>query len=111
MKFYQEKVSEGLIQCELYRQCLNNGIFAYPEYKCRINGKRCRFDLAILNGDNVVMIIECKSTNRYGKTLIDTKQFHKYRLSGLPIVYCTNLDMINPIVRKIKRFLSSKQRK
>lgn len=45
MKFYQEKVSEGLIQCELYRQCLNNGIFAYPEYKCRINGKRCRFDL------------------------------------------------------------------
>lgn len=52
MKFYQEKVSEGLIQCELYRQCLNNGIFAYPEYKCRINGKRCRFDLAILNGVN-----------------------------------------------------------
>ena len=45
MKFYQEKVSEGLIQFELYRQCLNNGIFAYPEYKCRINGKRFRFDL------------------------------------------------------------------
>ena len=47
MKFEQSRISESLIQCELYHRCRQEGIDVYPEYSCTVNGKGCRFDLVI----------------------------------------------------------------
>ena len=64
MKFEQSRISESLIQCELYHRCRQEGIDVYPEYSFTVNGKGCRFDLVILDDEEVVMIIECKSRQR-----------------------------------------------
>ena len=78
MKFEQSRISESLIQRELYHRCRQEGIDVYPEYSCTVNGKGCRFDLVILDDEEVVMIIECKSRESC-KVPRRGKQYQKYK--------------------------------
>ena len=101
MKFEQNRYSESFIQCELYHLCRIEGIEAYPEYSCFVNGQRCRFDLVIICDDEIVMIIECKSRS-HRKVNLKTKQYQKYKQTGLPIIYYVNVNMIKQTMTKIK---------
>ena len=110
MKFEQSRISESLIQCELYHHCRQEGIDVYPEYSCTVNGKGCRFDLVILDDEEVVMIIECKSRESC-KVPRRGKQYQKYKGTGLPVIYCVHLDMIEHTMTKIKLNLAHRRKK
>lgn len=102
MKFEPKNISEGLIQCELYHRCREEGIEAYPEYYCKLDdGRGCRFDLVIIHDEEIIMIIEVKSRP---KSYIPQKgkQYQKYKQTGLPVIYCTNLDMIEHTMNLIR---------
>jgi len=111
MKFEcKGRISEGLIQCELYSRLKEEGIFSYPEYKCKIDGETCRFDLAIFDEKEYLMIIvECKSRKRLRyksfKNLRNSLQYKKYMKAGVPVLYCVNLEGIENTVKQIKKIL------
>lgn len=101
MIFNPKNISESLIQCELYRRCFEEGIDVYPEYSCEVNGRRCRFDLVIILDEEIIMIIEVKSRSSNYK-IHRGKQYEKYKQTGLPVIYCTNLEMIENTMNRIR---------
>jgi len=88
------------IQAEFYRQCLDNGISVYLEYKY----ENCKFDAVVYENDDVRFIVEFKSyaTKRTPKR--NTKQMKKYGSYGIPVILVTRMEdvclAINQILNK-----------
>lgn len=102
MKFNltSQRISEANIQAEVYHRLRLAGIICYLEYK----HQNCRFDMVIIKGDVIVLIVEFKSRIRHiGRINTKGKQYQKYTAFDVPVIYCTNKSEIDDTVRVIKR--------
>ena len=101
MKFTRKRnrISEANIQAELYNRLRLLGIKCYLEYA----HENFRFDMVILNKDDIIGIVEIKSrTRNIGIVNKNTRQYRKYHSYGLPVIYCTNMSEINKSIERIK---------
>ena len=104
MKFTPKKrISEANIQAEVYYRLKRLGINCYLEYK----HEHCRFDMVIVNDDDIIAIIEFKSRiKKIGIINTQSRQYNRYLSYGLPIIYCTCMDEVDKTVIAILKFFT-----
>ena len=105
MKFNltSKRISEANIQAEVYHRLRLAGITCYLEYKYQ----NCRFDMVIVKGDEIILIVEFKSRiKQIGKINTKGKQYQKYTAFGVPVLYCTHQSEIEDTMRVIRKYHS-----
>ena len=103
LKFIKPKrLPEANIQAEVYRQLRNKGIKCCLEYRFYIESMNSyiRADVIIIQNDNIVAIIECKSRKKEGNPNKDGRQYQKYRALGIPFIYCMTFKEVPKIVNE-----------
>lgn len=109
MKFIQPKrLPEANVTAELYVRLKQEDISCLLEYKV----KGCRFDVIIIQGDDIVCIVEVKSrSKRVIKRRLEKgykyKQVERYETHGVPVLLVYDLDSIESVVSDIKFILAN----
>lgn len=110
MKYVRRKrISDNLVTIHLARLLLNDGIDVDAEYKPRqkINGRGCRFDLVIIDGGDIAVIVETKGS----ESSTCTKQLVRYAKFGVPVILCDGLDRVQASYNMIHQILDGRRHK
>lgn len=104
MKFnVPRKLPEANVQAEFYHRCRNLGLRLCLEYRL----DNCRFDAVMINSrDEIYAIVEFKSWIRdKDVTNYDSKQLQKYRVYGVPVVFCSKYSKLDATIAKCMALL------
>ena len=96
------RIPEANVQAEIYRKLRNRDIRCCLEYRMEVPeyGNYLRADIAVLVGDYIACLIECKSRVN-GKVNKNGRQYKKYLSLGLPTIYCMSIYDVNETVSRI----------
>lgn len=84
----RKKLSVALRAQEKYKRKVESGV---------IKGRRVRFDIVIINDDNIVGIIETKGTKQEAAA-----QLARYKTFGIPVFLCCGAEEISNAVKFAK---------
>jgi hypothetical protein len=92
--------SEANLQADFYHQCRTVHLHPYLEYQ--IPG--CRFDCVIVDGEDIIAIIEVKKSREESASVATKRQIEKYNYlsENTPIFILVHPDEIHVIVHKIQ---------
>lgn len=115
MLWYKEPncVNEAIVQAELYYTCKNAGLKCDLEYIFSPDsGRKCVFDLVVIENYQVIAIVEVKRYDHFGYTFqLDADQIKRYQQLGVPVLTLYSIYDIPYLVKKLvsiqKRYLES----
>ena len=96
---YPEKRTEFEVQSDMYQNLKSLGLNVRGEITESKNisklsnnkkgFKKCRFDIVVFNSENVaVLIIEVKRGVESNSNFTESRQYRKYKMYNLPLLYC-----------------------
>jgi hypothetical protein len=97
IKIENDRINSANVQAELYRRLRARDINCRLEYTYQ----NCRFDLVVIVDGYIVALTECKNTKTKLFPNKNGRQYKKYSLFGLPLLYCLNMDEIDDTVKLI----------
>jgi type I site-specific restriction-modification system R (restriction) subunit len=101
---YPQRYSEFEIQASVWSVLKKNGVDVRGEVKAL----GCRFDLVIYKNKEPICIIEVKNKRRDKPEYeVKSKQLKRYRLFGIPVLYCANHHYILSTVDKVLELLNT----
>ncbi len=104
MKFIKPKrLAENNITAELYHRMRLLNLFCYLEYKVKGVG---RFDMVVINIDEIICIIEVKSYSTHKPFNFKSKQMERYKSLKIPVLGCGRFEEINDTILAVKELLS-----
>jgi len=99
------------IQQELFTRLLAYGFDVRPEYVykfklCEEYDCVCRFDLVLCNSGGIYCAVQAKRTRRAVERArtrkgIGTRQYRKYKASGIPVVWVSGEDDLAAVAERI----------
>ena len=93
------KLTEAMVETRLWRELVESGLEAETQIVLRLSsGKKLRADVAILDGDEIIGLVEVKTQTPTRGDRTRGRQFSKYQSVGLPWRYCDGIpDIIDTV--------------
>lgn len=122
MRFSEPRVNDTTVQCEFYRRARNRGLDVYVEYashapsdadpdvfyRRKRSGRvaSCRFDVVVVDANEVIAIIECKSIPVDPSCGISLQR-KRYASYDVPFFVVTGLDEIDAVIDSLLEMLDN----
>ncbi len=109
IKFIKPKYrTEANLQADFYHQCRTVHLFPYLEY----GYQGCRFDCVVIDGDDIIAIIEVKRQNLANNESTQRQiEAYNYFSENTPVFLLSHQDEIHKIISKIQKIRKRRKKK
>ena len=109
IKFIKPKYkTEANLQADFYHQCRTVHLLPYLEY----SHQGCRFDCVVVDGDEIIAIIEVKRLPDAAQNTKTQRQLEEYNYfsENTPVFLLTHKDYIHEIIAKIQKIRKNRKK-